>query len=417
MGAVQSGVGAVQGGLNTLGNKLGTEFNGAMGAGYDKPQMANIQSGVNSGDIYNAQTGVNNSLQSQQALLQALQAQGGLEKQGQVFSGLGNTANQYQDIAQGRGPNIARSMLNQATGQNVANQAALMAGQRGAGSNVGLMARQAAQQGSGIQQQAVGQGATMQAQQQIGALQGLTGVQAQQAALANQIANQQISATNANTQAHLSNYGQTQSALGAQNNANVSAQGNMNTGNAALLQTGMQGKQKMIGGLFSGAGSVAGMMAAGGEVTGPVSSYGQFLNTRMAKGGEALPTGKPVMSGYDDLEQGSSDLAKGVIGALTKKRDLSLGDAEPMAGQATPMAENTAMAAKGGLANSGGHVAAKGSSQKAVASGDSLKNDKVPAMLSEGEVVIPRSVTMSDDPVNNAAKFVAQVLAKKKVKK
>lgn len=49
---------------------------------------------------------------------------------------------------------------------------------------------------------------------------------------------------------------------------------------------------------------------------------------------------------------------------------------------------------------------------QAKVSGDSLKNDEVPAMLSPGEVVIPRSVIQSDDPVNNAAKFVAAILAR-----
>lgn len=49
--------------------------------------------------------------------------------------------------------------------------------------------------------------------------------------------------------------------------------------------------------------------------------------------------------------------------------------------------------------------------------GDSFKNDTVPAMLSPKEIVLPRHVTMSNDAPQKAAKFVAAVLAKKRMKK
>jgi len=48
----------------------------------------------------------------------------------------------------------------------------------------------------------------------------------------------------------------------------------------------------------------------------------------------------------------------------------------------------------------------------AAVAGDSKKNDTVPAKLSPGEVIIPRSVMQSADPAANAAKFVAAVMAK-----
>jgi hypothetical protein len=47
---------------------------------------------------------------------------------------------------------------------------------------------------------------------------------------------------------------------------------------------------------------------------------------------------------------------------------------------------------------------------KAKVQGNSEKNDTVPAMLSPGEVVIPRDVMQSSDPVSGAAKFVAALL-------
>jgi len=62
-------------------------------------------------------------------------------------------------------------------------------------------------------------------------------------------------------------------------------------------------------------------------------------------------------------------------------------------------------------------VRANSPKQKAVAKGDDYANDKIPAVLSEHEIVLPRSVTLSDDPVGNAAKFVAQTLAKRRGKR
>jgi hypothetical protein len=458
---------------------------GVSGSGFDAPQMANIQQGTNAGDVVNAQNAVGNSLQGQQNLLAALQGQGGLDQQRSVMQwqgqlnnqlnaangigtqnsaiqGLQGAAGMYGNIAHGQGPNPAQAMLNQATGQNVANQAALMAGQRGAGANVGLMARQAGQQGAATQQQAVGQGATMQANQQLGALQGLVGAnqaigglggqqlaaqQAQQQALANQaniVAGQQIAGVNTGLQANLANQQQMQNALQGINSSNVAAQGNVNAGNAGLAQTQMQGQQGIIGGLMSGAGSLASMAAEGGEVQkfaegglpnpaviapeapppvapavvapvaqpapiapqGPMSSFGKFLS-----GWGADPSVQPMASqnqGAMALQKGTSDMMKGA--AKHKKGSpeaspLDMGDPEQIN-----------MAAHGGLANSGGKVTAKNATQKAVASGDSYANDKIDAKLSEHEIVLPRSVTMSKDPIKASAEFVRKVLEKRRAK-
>lgn len=51
---------------------------------------------------------------------------------------------------------------------------------------------------------------------------------------------------------------------------------------------------------------------------------------------------------------------------------------------------------------------------KAKVGGDSLKNDTVPARLSPGEVIIPRSIMNSKDPPKAAAKMVRDIIAKKK---
>src|ERR1035437_2296226 len=88
--------------------------------------------GVNPTDNTNANANVNNTQQSQNALLAALGKQNGIQNQSDVYG-------QLQGVASGTGPNPAMAALNQATGANVANQSAMMAGQRGAGANVGMM--------------------------------------------------------------------------------------------------------------------------------------------------------------------------------------------------------------------------------------------------------------------------------------
>jgi hypothetical protein len=59
---------------------------------------------------------------------------------------------------------------------------------------------------------------------------------------------------------------------------------------------------------------------------------------------------------------------------------------------------------------SGGHVPGK---PKVGGAKNTLKNDTVPAVLSPGEVVIPRSVMMGGNPSGDAAKFIQAIMAKK----
>src|SRR4051812_48434649 len=117
--------------MGSIGGMLGLN-GGAGGTGFS------TNAGVNQGQIDTAYGGVQKGMQRQEDLLAALQRQGGVGHQSQVYD-------QFQGVANGTGPNPAQAMLNQSTGQNVANQAALMAGQRGAAGNVGLMARQVGQ--------------------------------------------------------------------------------------------------------------------------------------------------------------------------------------------------------------------------------------------------------------------------------
>jgi hypothetical protein len=138
-----------------------------------------------------------------------------------------------------------------------------MAGQRGSSQNAGLIARQAAQQGAATQQNAVGQAATLSAQQQL-AQEGM--LQSQQ----NQLVGQQVGAVGSNTTAANNEQQNLLNAQGAFNNAAVGSQSSVNNANAALAGINMQGQQNLIGGLMNGSAvggsGIAGMFADGGAV-------------------------------------------------------------------------------------------------------------------------------------------------------
>lgn len=411
MGFVSDLVGGVLGG----GKSGGSNF---------KAQSADLLQPTNLNQIGGAYNQALSGIDQQQAFLNALSAQNGLANQSNVFNQQQALANQFQGVAGGTGPNPALQQFQNATGQNVANQAALMAGQRGSGANAGLLARQAAMQGAGIQQQAVGQGAALQAQQQLAAMQAL---QQQQNMMGN-LANQQVGQQAAGLQ-NLNQFGQSEQnqllgALGNFNNANVSNIGSQNSANAQIAGQNAKTQGGLLGGLLGAAGTavagplggIAGSMlggaiqnsgspsggefnssksgytpnisfAEGGEVPGPSSFVGRFFKGDKK---EEPPAETPSQQAGSALQTGYQAIKK------TKERDQSILDAtNPMNFQAS-----------GGKIE--GHVPGK-----AAVKGDSLKNDTVPAMLSPGEVVIPRHVMQSADPAGNAAKFVQAVMAKK----
>src|SRR5271165_2611948 len=108
---------------------------GASGTGFAGPAQANLTTPVTADQANAAQQASLNAIQQQQNFLNQVQAQNGLGNQTSVY-------NQLQNVASGTGPNPAQAQLAQATAANTANQAALMAGQRGSSANAGLLARQ-----------------------------------------------------------------------------------------------------------------------------------------------------------------------------------------------------------------------------------------------------------------------------------
>lgn len=311
----------------------------------------------------NTQTG----LQQQQDFLRAIQAQNGIQNQGNVF-------NQLQGVANGTGPNPAQAMLANATGANVANQNALMAGQRGAGANTGLIARQAAQQGSNIQQNAAGQGAALQAQQSLGALNQMGGVAGQQ------VAEQQGAVQ-----------GYNQAALTGQNSL-LGAQSNANSTNAQIANTVAQGQNNAVAGITGGLGAAAQLIPGVGTVASKMFK---------AEGGEV----KKEDSGPRSLvAKHFHAMAKGgLVPAMVSpgEKSLSPSDVEQVKQGANPMQVGKEIPGK----------------PKVSGAKNSYQNDTVPMTLEEGGIILPRSVTQSKDPAKKAAEFVAAVLKRDALKK
>lgn len=410
MGAL--GIGTALG-LPSIGGPLPGMFGtagGINGTGF------NTTNPTDSGQMSSAYGGVQNSLGSQQQLLSALQGQGGIQNQNQVYG-------QLQNVAQGKGPNPALAQLNQTTAQNIAQQGAMQASQRGASANPALIARQAAQQGGQLQQQAAGQAATMNAQQQ------LAGIQAA-GQMANAQATNQIGQTNANTGAQM---GEQQQLFGAN-------QG-YNTQQAGLANTSMQGQQGVLGGVMNGIGAVmgaarggavkmangglmggglgsnagAGSLASGLDFSapamqdqtafqGPQSKFGQFLANSSPQQDVQMPN-----SGAAALKKGAGSLVSGLLGSAMAKGGQVQAMVSPGEKYLSP--EKVEMVKRG--ANPTQVAETIPGKPKVGGAKNSYANDTVPKKLEEGGVVIPRSVTQGKNPVNESARFVAAVLAKK----
>ncbi len=401
-------------------------------------------------------------MKQQQDLLAALQGQGGVQNQSQVY-------NQMQQVAAGQGPNPAQAQLAQATGQNVANQAALMAGQRGASSNAGLTARQAAQQGANTQQQAAGQGATLQAQQSLNAI-------GQSGQMANTMAAQQQQQTNQNTNSQQAMNQNLMNAQQGKNAAAVATQTSVNAGNAAMNLQQQQQSANLAGNMAGAAGSA--LVALSG--TTPQTSaqkqeasnaaFASDFDKRQASGFAPQAQTPPPMAPTSEMAEG------GPVGqpqAMAQAPQQQVTPNPPLPSMAMLMsAEANApamdiMSSQAGqqpiasgapkYGNVVGHMMAKGGSVQRFALGgpvpalvspgekylppqavekvkqganplamgqtipgkpkvsgskNSYANDTVPATLEEGGIVLPRSVTQSKNPQWAAHKFVSAILAK-----
>ncbi len=282
-----------------------------------------------------------------------------LNKQAQIYQGQQGLAQALQQQMAGVGPNPAQTQYQQNVNQNTAQAQGLIASQRGL--NPALAAKMGANAGALANQQAASQSSLLQQQQQLGATQNLGNL-----------------------------YGQMQQGnIAHQGLYTGSNQGAMQT-NAGVASGNQQQASKIVGGIFSGAGSAATAMAAHG---GMIEDY--------ADGGQ-INSGENV--DYSSIT--NPQTSKGPVSAAGKF----------LSGQQVDYANmsNPQMTAQGGVINfkPGGPVPGKAS-----VNGNSLKNDTVPAMVSPGEIVLPRSVTQAKDAPQKAAAFVSAVLTQNKMRK
>lgn len=321
--------------------------------------------GAGAGTDYTAsELNLQNPVSQQQADALAAQAQGTIDQQNAFTRSINAQApeaiaqqnalsSQLAAQARGEGPNPAQAALNQNTAANVANQASLAAGQRGGSANVGLLARQAGQQGAAIQQNAVGQSATMQAQQQLAAqnqLQNLAANQINQAQGANVAQNQAVQSEQQNI---LNAMGQYNQAKAASYGAQTSAQ------SAADIQNS-KAQQGIFGGLLGGAGSILNKggiagepdsapdqhdapatvkhYATGGQVPTPTSMVGKFL---YGSAPEQNMQGQPYKGGNinfgnetNPLQAGTQQISSKGFGALKNliNPPAAQGPAQPIQG-------------------------------------------------------------------------------------
>ena len=360
-----------------------TLFTGAQVDDEYKPQQVDVNSPLSQAQVSQAYNQSQSGLGQQQDFLNAIKAQGGLQNQSSVF-------NQLQAIASGQGPNPALAQLQNATGQNVANQAALMGSQRGASANAGLIGRQAAMQGGALQQQAVGQGAALQAQQSLGAL-------GQAGSMANQQASQQQQALNAFNTGAMQQQQLGVNALQNTDQMRVNQQSNVNQANAqigtGIMNANTTLANSLLGGVMKGVSAAAGVPAGmkdGGTVKGRPDLLEMSMNDPAAYANRMKMEGRESDLTFNDK-----------VRAATSSAFTSLFGA---GGNAQP-------AKKPGY-KQGGTIPGK-----APVKGDSVKNDIVPIMASPGEIVIPKSILEGKNAPSKAAEFVAAELARQKLNK
>lgn len=307
-------------------------------------------------------------------------------------------ANQLQAQSAGGGPNPAQLQLQQ-NAQQIA-QAQAMQNAQNRALSPGLAARMAGQNAVQAGQQAAGTAAAQQAQQQLGS----------QQALGNLISSQQhninsASAVNAGVAA-----GNQQAAQGA-------VSGLLNGAAAALsLARGGMVPHFELGGPVMGSefASVPAQPSLGANIgyLTPSPEFGPNLGAmnfgvnqlQMPELGQSVYGNAPASQNSEEAKQKRSgklfDFGDPVA-ALARFQGMTMSKGGQVEGPKSFIGKHIKSFKSGGPVRG-----------KAKVEGDSLKNDTVRAMLSPGEIVLPRSVTTANDAPQRAARFVAAVLAK-----
>jgi len=363
--------------------------------------------------------------------------------------------------ANGGGPNPALAQLQQTTAANNNQAQGQIASTRGI--NPALAAKMGANIGAENNQQAAGQAATLRAQQMLAAQSQLGGILGQQAG--QNIAGQQAATGLIGTAGGLQ---------GQQNQLNqqTAAQNAANQLGAQQIAAGLSSQDSaagagILGGIFQGAGAAAGLgKAAGGVIPGyadgtpdapvpdinpqpqggtsPLHMYMAGLDSSYLKPPTAnISPGKLQGPPPNAMYGSGSDPAAGQLSskmlginqpldpAAIMRNGTSPSTVQQRAGAGLEQMGNAMMqgnpagaynrfaqmhlagsgAASPMMANGGSIFTADGGVPgEASVKGDSKKNDKVPAMLSPGEIVIPRSIAQSPDAAKKSHDFVQHLM-------
>ncbi len=119
--------------------------------------------------------------------------------------------------------------------------------------------------------------------------------------------------------------------------------------------------------------------------------YPELAGKKMAAGGQVESSPQPFAEAPSDPNGAQSSVGRLLNSSGNSPRNLY----------------------SGGLAAKGGDVVANKAGEKATVKGDSLENDKIPAMLSEGEVVLDRATLADKGPIGQMARAVARHIEKR----
>lgn len=288
---------------------------------------------------------------------------------------------QIQQAATGQGPSAAQIQARQNMAQAMAQSRAMAAANRGI--NPALAARLGAQSSAQMAQSGATEAAKLRAQEQLGAL-GEWG--------------QQIG-------------GQRQAAS-AENVARI-------TGQYAKDIEHTKANTALAGGLLGGLGGMlsGGLFAQGGEIPESQLNLKPTYDNQacyacggpvphMAMGGSMPMMMMPGESGMGTSVEPQKSKLGGALSSMGKylQQSASQGSSNPQA-----IIQGALGYACGGRVNmvQGGQVPGQATVQ-----GDNYANDIVPAMLSPKEIVLPRSVTMGNEPGEKAKAFVDAIKRK-----
>lgn len=181
---------------------------------------------------------------------------------------------------------------------------------------------------------------------------------------------------------------------------NAAQAGQQGAGQAGILRMQQQlAAQQQLGGLYGQLGQQQGNNLQ--------AQYGALQGQNQAVNAQSGVNQNMAGINANNSAKMIGGLMGGVGSGITSLVGLAQGGEVPE--HLHGFAEAYGMHTGGYLAEKGGKVKAKSSSQKAEVQGDSVKNDKIPAMLSEKEIVIPREIAMHPDAPQKAAEFVANI--------